>query len=157
MYDRGREARKEFYRDGRGVGWFYTASRSARPRLWLGRSHGDVYVAKLFVHARAEDAYEASDVNEQGNSATEFLLRRSSSLKVGVKKITIFISDALVLCAGQTHVSAPSKAISGNKQKTPNLTEVILVHPPHLEFPLDVEGSPLMLEKRWRSALGSVQ
>jgi hypothetical protein len=31
------------------------------------------------------------------------------------------------------------------------------VHSPHLEFPLDAEGSPLRLEKRWRSALGSAE
>jgi hypothetical protein len=125
MYDRGRQAREEFGREERGVGVFYIILRSARPRLRLGRNNGEVCVAKSFVHTRPKDACEVSDVNGQGYLATEFWLRQSSSLEVGVKKITIFISGVLVLCAAQTHVSAPSKAISGNKRRTPNLTEVV--------------------------------
>ena len=80
----------------------------------------------------------------------EFWLRQSSSLEIGLKKITIFISGARSYCMQpRPHVSAPRKAIAGNKREAPNLTEVILLLSPHTEFPLDTLASPLMLEKRW--------
>ena len=70
-------------------------------------------------------------------------MRQSASLEVGLKKITIFILDARSYCVQpKPHVSAPRKAISGNKRETPNLTEVISLLSPHLEFTLDAEGSP---------------
>lgn len=52
------------------------------------------YAARLFVHARPEDACEVSDVKGQGWLGTEFWLRRSSSLDVGLKKINMFIANA---------------------------------------------------------------
>ena len=72
------------------------------------------------------------------------------------------------------HVSVPRTAICGDRRKTPNLTEVILVISllsllsPHIEFPLEAGGSRLQLEnppKCWRcvrggfndAALGSIQ
>ena len=41
-------------------------SKVRKAEAMSGQNHGEVYVAKLFVHARAEDACEASDVNGQG-------------------------------------------------------------------------------------------
>jgi hypothetical protein len=106
MYDGGREARKVFRREERGVGMFYNIMRSVRPRLWLCRNNGEVCVAKSFVHIRPKDACEVSDVNGQGYLATEFWLRQSSSLEVGVKKITIFISGARSYCVQPRLTSA---------------------------------------------------
>ena len=72
----------------RGVlGCFYIGSRSTRPRLWQGRKKGDVYIGRLIVHARAEDACEVSDVKGQGWLVTEFWERQSSRVENGLLKV----------------------------------------------------------------------
>jgi hypothetical protein len=76
----------------------------------------------------------------------EFWLRQSSRLEVGLKKITIFIAKRQPAQASRQRAEK-SEAISGNRRKTPNLTEVILLSSPHIEFPLEAGGSRLQLEK----------